>query len=57
MTEIGPGIAAFSQANFGLLGHIAAGQTWNYQCWYRNPFGPCGSNFNLSNALQVTFQP
>jgi hypothetical protein len=27
-----------------------------YQYWYRDPGGPCGANFNLSNAVTVTWQ-
>ena len=44
---------ARSQA-FG-AGVITAGATWNFQGWYRDPNGPCGSALNLSNALSVTF--
>ena len=56
----GPGIVAYSHAAFGGFrgfGAIAAGETWNFQAWYRDPGGPCGSAFNLSNALAVTFVP
>ena len=31
--------------------------TWNFQGWYRDPAGPCGSGFNTSNALSVVFTP
>jgi hypothetical protein len=37
--------------------HIGAGETWNFQCWYRNTAGPCGSHFNLSNGVSVGFTP
>ena len=47
------GIVARSQV-FG-AGAILAGSTWNFQGWYRDPGGPCGSAFNLTNALPVTF--
>lgn len=33
-----------------------AGETWYMQAWYRDPSGPCGAGFNLTNALPVTFQ-
>jgi hypothetical protein len=36
---------------------ITSGSTWNFQAWYRDPQGPCGNAFNLSNALSVTFAP
>ena len=35
-------------------GMITAGSTWNFQFWYRDP---AGSAFNLSNGLELTFQP
>ena len=54
--EQGPGIVAFSHASFPGAGHIAAGQTWNFQAWYRDG-GGCGSGVNLSNALALTFTP
>jgi hypothetical protein len=38
------------------LGHIAAGTTWKFQYWYRNPAGG-GAGFNLSDALSVDFCP
>lgn len=28
-----------------------------YQFWYRDPFGSCGSGFNLSNAYELYWQP
>jgi FG-GAP repeat len=36
---------------------ISAGSTWNFQLWYRDPFGPGGTGFNASNALSLTFCP
>jgi len=29
--------------------------TWHFQGWYRDPGGPCGSSFNLTDRLTVTF--
>jgi hypothetical protein len=43
----GPGLAA----QYGW----SVGQTVYFQGWYRNVQGPCGSGFNLTNGLQVTF--
>ena len=52
---VGPGLVAISRASFPAEGHLLAGGTWNFQGWYRDPDGPCGTGFNLSNALAVTF--
>ncbi len=56
MLTLGPGIVARSQS-FPMSGHIDAGETWYFQGWYRDPLGPCGTAFNLSSALAVTFAP
>ncbi len=42
----------------GLLAgsNLLAGDTRFYQVWYRDPDnGPCGSSFNTSNAISLTF--
>ena len=54
--SLGP-IVGFSIANFVPAGHIMAGSTWNFQGWYRDPMGPCGSAFNLTNASGISFIP
>ncbi len=54
---IGPGLVAFTHAAFPGAGQIAAGQTWYFQTWFRDPAGPCGQSFNLSNGLRVGFTP
>ena len=36
-------------------GHIVPGATWNFQGWYRDPAGPCGTGFNLTNGTSITF--
>jgi hypothetical protein len=45
----GPGLSAF--------GGWTAGTTLNFQAWYRNNGGPCGSGYNLSSARSITFAP
>jgi len=51
----GPGIVArTASCSFCTL---VAGSTWNFQIWFRDPAGPCGSAFNTSSALGVTFAP
>ena len=36
-------------------GNIVSGSSWNFQCWYRDPMGPGGSGFNLSDGINVSF--
>ena len=38
-------------------GLIDAGSSWNFQFWHRDPAGPGGNAFNLSDAVSVTFTP
>ena len=48
----GPGIIGLA----GAAGcPVLPGDIWNFQGWYRDPAGPCGNGFNLSNAVEVTF--
>jgi len=54
---LGPAIVAHSLARFPSAGQIGPGDTWNFQGWHRDPGGPCGFAFNLSNAVAVTFSP
>lgn len=45
-------------APISLRGQIpSAGGTYFYQCLYRNLSGACGSGFNLTNAVRVTWVP
>lgn len=37
-------------------GQISPGETWYFQCWYRDP-AMAGSGFNLSDGLEVYFCP
>ena len=50
VVNLGPGLGSST-------GQISAGQSWNFQFWYRDPSGPCGHAYNLSSALSVIFQP
>ncbi len=46
----GPGLQA--------VGGYNSGETRYFQLWYRDPTaGPCGTGFNLSSGLSVTFVP
>ena len=39
-------------------GGWSSGDVRSFQGWYRDPMGgPCGSEFNLTNGLTVTFMP
>jgi len=53
----GRGLLARLQALHGSKGQVLAGQTWQFQAWFHDPGGPCGSGANLSNALSVSFSP
>lgn len=42
----------------GAIGGWSAGDTRFFQTWYRNPAGgPCATGFNLTNGVEVTFEP
>jgi hypothetical protein len=36
---------------------ILPGSEWSFQFWYRDPTGPGGTTFNLSNGLRAAFCP
>lgn len=56
--ELGPGLIDFANTSIGAGGFITVGSTWYFQVAYRDaPVSPCGSLFNLSNGLAVTFAP
>ena len=48
--------ASQTSVNISAQGGVAAGDTKRYQIWYRDPnTSACGSQFNLSNGLELTF--
>ncbi len=54
----GPGIVAESLSVGFELVHIQAGDSWTFQCWYRDvPVPGIPFSFNTSNAYTVTFTP
>lgn len=53
--EQGPGIVEHVRTHLGVT--IAPGATWNFQVWYRNVLGPCGTFLNVSSAYEVKFAP
>ena len=55
--QAGPGLVEYWTSHWGGAGTITSGSTWNFQAYYRDPAGPCGFGFNLSNAVSVTFAP
>ncbi|MDP6410793.1 MAG: right-handed parallel beta-helix repeat-containing protein [Planctomycetota bacterium] len=55
VTASGSGASATSM-DIGLAGGVSVGETKHYQLWYRAPgSSPCGSGFNLTNAVSVTW--
>ena len=36
-------------------GQITANSTWNFQFWFRDPGGPGGNGFNLTDGVEVPF--
>lgn len=57
MITYGPGLIAHAALTFPTGGHIDPGETWYFQCWYRDGSGPCGTGANLTNVVRVQFQP
>jgi hypothetical protein len=55
------GTSSFPQAGdpaVSVVGLVPlAGAVRYYECWYRNPAGPCGTRSNISNAIQVVWTP
>jgi hypothetical protein len=52
----GPGLVALSLTPLvPVPGGIQAGDTWNFQAYFRDVLG-CGSGFNSSNGVSITFR-
>jgi hypothetical protein len=51
----GPGMVA--QSHGFSTGPFQPGDTWNFQCWYRDPSFACVRKTNLSNGVEVLFTP
>ena len=66
---VGGGLIRFGVQNSGATGTITRGPglaaaygiapftTYRFHCWYRDPAGPCGFQFNTPNAITVSFLP
>lgn len=52
----GDGLVARSQM-FLTPGHINSGDSWYFQSFYRDTFGPCATGANLTNNVKITFTP
>ena len=50
----GPGIVASTLAS---AAPIAAGQTWSFQCYYRDALSLCNHQLNITNGYSVAFGP
>jgi hypothetical protein len=44
-----------TNVNIGALSGVVAGGTRRYQLWYQDSLSPCGSGFNLTNAVEVVW--
>ena len=49
---------SFTTVDIPALGLVNAGEVKRYQLWYRTPgVGLCGTGFNLSNGLELSYAP
>lgn len=47
---------ANTNVDIAAMGGVAAGQTRTYQLWYSDSSSsPCGTTFNVTNAMEVTW--
>ncbi len=49
--------SSFTTVNIGSIGGVAPGDVKRYQLWFRDTAGPCGSGFNFTNGIEVTWAP
>ena len=49
------GSADTTGITISVTGGVSSGDTRRYQGWYRDPGGPCGSGFNLTNGYEVNW--
>ncbi len=49
--------SSFTTVNIGVVGGVSAGDLKRYQLWFRDTAGPCGSGFNFTNGIEVTWAP
>ncbi len=50
------GIISYGPGEIVGLDGATVGVTHNYQGWYRDPLGPCGTGFNVSSAVTVQWE-
>ena len=55
--SFGPGLINYANTHLPPLGHVAPGSSFHFQGWFRDPFGPCGTGKNLTNAMRINFLP
>lgn len=53
----GPGQIEWIESHLAGGAWITPGATRRFQAWYRDPLGPCGGGFNLTNSVSITFIP
>ncbi len=49
--------SSFTTVNIGSIGGVAPGDVKRYQLWFRDTAGLCGSGFNFTNGVEVTWAP
>jgi hypothetical protein len=49
------GVGGSTSVSISAAGNVLPGQTRHYQFWYRTPQGPCGTGFNTSNGVRVSW--